>query len=77
VSAADVGQMRSALAHPHLAQIARTLNSLRDLGVPVTLRHGVLMTDCGYVIPDDDGHWSTRMKIYDPHMQPVGDPDDD
>lgn len=71
------GPQQHALAGKHLAEIAQALNDLRDLGVPAVLRHGAIMTDCGFVIPDAGDRWTARIKAYDPHMQPVGDPDDD
>lgn len=77
MTGAVIAEFRSAAAHACLADIARALNDLRDIGVPAQLRHGAIMTDCGFVLPDGDGEWTARLKVYDPHMQPVGDPDDD
>lgn len=68
---------RHALTAKYLTEVAQALNDLRDLGRPVVIRHGAIMTDCGFILPDDEGGWMVRMKTFDPHMQPVGDPDDD
>lgn len=67
----------AAIIHAHLTEIAQALTALGDLGVRVSARHGAVITDCGFVIPDGDGSWRAHMKVYDPQMQPVGDPDDD
>lgn len=61
-----------------LADIADALGQLHGKGVQPVLRHNAVLTNTGYVLPDVNGDsWSVRMKINDPTLVPVGDPDDD
>ena len=65
------------MAQERLGCVAQALNDLQAYGVRVSAAHGALLTDYGFLIPAEDGTWAVRMKVYDPQMQPVGDPDDD
>ena len=56
-----VGYLGSALAG-----VADALNVLYDLGERVDIRFGTVMTDFGYVICDENGRWTVRMKVGEP-----------
>lgn len=49
-----------------LSKVAQALNELYDLGERVDIRFGSVMTDYGYVLCDDDGRWSSKMKAGEP-----------
>lgn len=72
-----VDDVHMALVRDHLNEITKTLNSLRDLGIPVSARYDAIITDHGFILPAKDGRWEVRMKISDPEMIPRGDPEDD
>lgn len=75
---AKVKRIHSGIVHERFLQVAQVFNDLRDLGITnVSARHGAVMSDFGYVLQNEDGSWSVRMKIYDPEYSPVGDADDD
>jgi len=58
-----------------LAAVAAALNACADAGVWVKLRHGVVMTGRGYVLPLSDGRWGARTQDYTTFGD--GDPADD
>jgi hypothetical protein len=70
---ADVVAAPAILLH----DLTRTLNQLHALGVNATVRYGCVLTDHGFVLREEDGSWSVRLKIHDPDYVPIGDPDDD
>ena len=47
-----------------LAAIASAFNACADANVWVKLRHGVVMTGRGYVLPLSDGRWGARTQDY-------------
>lgn len=46
-----------------LDTVAQALTQLDQLGVKVKLKHGVVCTDVGYVLPIHDG-WVARTLLY-------------
>ena len=74
---APARQSLAATTGARLRRVAQALNDLQDAGVRVGVAHGAVLTDYGFLIQDECGAWGVRMKVVDPHMKPVGDPDDD
>ena len=72
-----VDELATSLVRKRLSEVAQALNDLGDLGVPVSVRYGAILTDHGFVLPGAGGAWEVRMKICDPQLQPRGDADDD
>lgn len=70
-------EVNTHLVRERLSEVAKILNDLRDLGIPVSVRYGAILTDHGFILPSGDGEWEVRMKICDPEFQPRGDADDD
>jgi hypothetical protein len=60
-----------------LKAVADALTALERLGARPVIRHGALLTDHGYVVPNEDGSWSACLKVADPDWVAVGDPEDD
>ena len=60
-----------------LAGVAASLNACEDAGTTVRLRHGIVMTRAGYVLPLRDGRWAARTLDYGPFEVPAGDDIDD
>lgn len=65
------------MADERLRRVAQALNDLQGAGVRVSAAHGAVLTDYGFLIQDEGGAWGVRMKIVDPLLRPVGDPDND
>lgn len=72
-----VRELLSMMTEERLGHVAQALNDLQSFGIRISVSHGAILTDYGFVIPQDDGAWDVRMKITDPDMVPRGDPDDD
>jgi len=63
-----------------LGAVAQALNACTDAGMKVRLRHGIVETREGYVLPLKDDRWTPRTRAYDPLIVPAVDPaglDDD
>lgn len=58
-----------------LSAVAAILNACEAAGIPVRLRHGVVQTREGYVLPLAGGRWTARTLAYDP-LSPADDEDD-
>ena len=43
-----------------LLTLARLLNSCEKCGIKPKLKHGIVYTDAGYVLPAKDGKWAAR-----------------
>ncbi len=43
-----------------LLVLARTLNECEKAGIRPRLKHGIVFTDAGYVLPVKDGKWAAR-----------------
>lgn len=56
-----------------LGQVAEALNACEAAGIPVKLKHGIVSTRNGYVLPVRDG-WVARTLAYSP-FSPPDDPD--
>jgi hypothetical protein len=61
-----IGSPKSTYLGAALAQVADALNVLYDLGERVDIRFGSVMTDFGYVLCDDEGRWTVKMKVGEP-----------
>jgi hypothetical protein len=57
---------RNAKARGVLFVLADALNACDDSGATVRLRHGIVMTPGGYVLPMADGRWEARTLNYAP-----------
>lgn len=57
-----------------LDPLASALSACERAGIHPRLRHGVVYTDLGYVLPTNDG-WVVRTLAYLPFSTPVADPD--
>lgn len=68
----------TSLAAATLYDIAHALERASLLGIRPTLKYGILMTDIGYVIPEDDGTWWVKLKVdHEPYAYvPCKDRDD-
>lgn len=67
--------MTKAVAETLLDTIAHALTQLDQLGVKVKLKHGVVYTDVGYVLPIHEG-WVARTLLYT-ELTPTTITDDD
>jgi hypothetical protein len=47
-----------------LAAVADALNGCEQAGMVVRLRHGIVMTREGYVLPLGEGKWGARTMTY-------------
>lgn len=57
-----------------LTEIAEAFSRMERLGFPVSLRHGVVVTSAGYVVPGHTYGWSVWAKTVDPYQpMPSGD----
>jgi hypothetical protein len=61
-----IGSPKSLYLGEALAQVADALNVLYSLDERVDIRFGAVVTDFGYVVCDDDGRWSVKMKVGEP-----------
>lgn len=52
------------------------MNACREAGLPVRLRHGIVLTRAGYVLPLEDGHWVARTRSYSPFGEDEDEDDD-
>jgi hypothetical protein len=59
-----------------LAEVAWALTACEVHGLPVKLRHGIVMTREGYVVDLPGGRWGARTLIYT-EFSSAGDSDDD
>jgi hypothetical protein len=62
-----------------LSALAGAMNACQDAGMKVHLRHGVVMTKGGYVLPIKD-KWAPRTSVFTEFsavLLPTDDPDDD
>jgi hypothetical protein len=48
-----------------LRDVASALNACERAGLPVRLRHGIVWTRAGYVLPLKDDRWGARDLNYD------------
>ena len=48
-----------------LSDVADALNALTEAGYPPHLKHGIVVSDLGYVLPAKHG-WVARTLNYDP-----------
>ena len=48
-----------------LEEVAAALTKLQLSGQRVDVRFGSVMTDHGYVLPNEDGTWSAKLKVGD------------
>jgi hypothetical protein len=58
-----------------LAAVADALNACEAAGIAVKLKHGIVSTRNGYVLPVGDGQWGARTLAYSPFGVP-GDADE-
>lgn len=58
-----MGKKKQAVASQLLGEVAAALNACEAAGVRVKLRHGVVFTDYGYVLPTDS-EWVARTLVY-------------
>ncbi len=49
-----------------LGQVAEALNACEAAGVTVKLKHGIVSTRNGYVLPVGDHEWGARTLAYSP-----------
>jgi hypothetical protein len=63
------GDVRPAAPGALLTGLADAMNACGDAGITVRLRHGVVMTRHGYVLPVA-GAWTARTLAYDPFLAP-------
>ena len=75
--ARPIRELLSMMTEERLGHVALAFNNLQAFGVRVSVAHGAILTDYGFLLQDEDGTWGVRMKITDPDMIPRGDPDDD
>lgn len=62
-----------------LRALAEAMNACQDAGIKIHLRHGVVMTKEGYVLPIKD-RWAPRTSVYTefvPALLPTDDPAED
>lgn len=50
-----------------LLAMARILNECEKVGIRPRLKHGIVFTDAGYVLPAKEGKWAAR-----PLKKPLG-----
>lgn len=60
-----------------LSSLATALNACDSADIRIRLRHGIIMTRQGYVLPLQDGTWAARTLNYDPFSPPDSGTDDD
>lgn len=53
-----------------LVQVAEALNACEAAGVTVKLKHGIVSTRNGYVLPVGDHEWGARTLAYSPFGVP-------
>jgi hypothetical protein len=58
-----------------LGAVAEALNACEAAGITVKLKHGIVSTRNGYVLPLGDGRWGARTLAYSPFGVP-GDADE-
>lgn len=56
-------RVKAAAAKELLIDLAAALNACETAGIKVKLRHGVVMTHYGYVLPTDS-EWVARTLVY-------------
>ena len=59
-----------------LQAVADALNACEKAGIPAKLRHGIVMTHAGYVLPGARG-WVARTLLYSPFTPADDDPEED
>ena len=59
-----------------LTAVADALNACEQAGISVKLRHGIVDTCAGYVMPLAGDRWATRTRRYT-EFTPADDGDDD
>lgn len=62
-------------AHALLTGVAAALNACDEAGLRVKLKHGIVFTRAGYVLPVGDG-WAARTLAYTPFGQQDADDED-
>jgi hypothetical protein len=60
-----------------LGAVADALTACENAGIAVKLKHGIVFTREGYVLPVADGRWGARTLAYTEFTPPPGDDDDD
>lgn len=60
-----------------LPALAAALNACADAGIAVKLRHGIVISEQGYVIDMPDGKWEARTRRWAPYAVTADDPDGD
>ncbi len=59
-----------------LGAVASALTACEEAGIAVKLKHGIVLTREGYVLPVGD-QWVARTRAYTEFPLPPGDDDDD
>jgi len=68
INAAEAAQL--------LKNLAEALDACGEAGMCVKLKHGVVYTRYGYVLPLEDNRWTARNLTWDPLSPPDDDPED-
>jgi len=55
--------MSNNVEHDLLVTIERALNALSRHGARPIVKYGAVMTDHGYVLPNQDGTWEAKLKL--------------
>lgn len=59
------GAVESATPASLLSKLADAMNAINDAGLALRLRHGIVMTRGGYVLPLKSNRWAARTLNYD------------
>ena len=59
-----------------LQNLAAALDACGEADMCVKLKHGVVYTRFGYVLPLDDNKWTARNLTWDPLSPPDDDPEE-
>lgn len=59
-----------------LQNLAVALDACGEAGMCVKLKHGVVYTRFGYVLPLDNNKWTARNLTWDPLSPPDDDPEE-